>query len=200
MDAHPPDFDTVYRTFHTRVLRYLTRLIGIDEAEDVAQEVFAKVGRALPNFRNESPLSTWVYRIATNTAMDRIRSAAHRSGVRTVPIDTAAEGEFAGAQIASPACSVEQQAIRDEMSGCVRQLFRDLPEHYQVALALSEMDELRNREIADILGVSLDAVKIRLHRARARLRKTLESHCNFYRNGENTLLCDIKPAQPAGRS
>ncbi len=77
--GEPVDFDALYRTFHPRILRYLARLIGIDEAEDAAQEVFAKISRAVPETRNESQLSTWIYRIATNTALDRVRSAGYRA-------------------------------------------------------------------------------------------------------------------------
>jgi RNA polymerase sigma-70 factor (ECF subfamily) len=189
-----PDFDAVYAAFHPRIVRYLTRLIGADEAEDAAQEAFAKISRALPQFRNESQLATWVYRIATNTAMDRVRSPGYRARVRSVPIGESGESEPAGAEIASGACSAERQAIRDQMSGCVQQLLDELPEDYRVVLALSEVEELKDREIAEVLGVSLETVKIRLHRARSRFRSRLESRCSFYRDGENTLLCDIKRA------
>lgn len=60
MDEKQPDFETVYRSYYPRILRYLNRLIGADEAEDVTQEVFAKITQALPEFRNESQLSTWI--------------------------------------------------------------------------------------------------------------------------------------------
>jgi RNA polymerase sigma-70 factor (ECF subfamily) len=196
VDERQPDFDAVYATFYPHIFRYLTRLIGIDEAEDGTQEVFAKISRALSQFRNESQLSTWVYRIATNTAMDRVRSAGYRTAVQSVPIGGSCESESAGTEIASPACSVEYQTIRDEMSGCVQQLLHDLPQDYRIVLALSEMDGLKDREIAEVLGVSLETVKIRLHRARTKLRTILESQCSFYRSSENTLLCDIK-RQPA---
>ncbi len=82
------------------------------------------------------------------------------------------------------------------MSGCVQRFFHNLPAQYQVVLALSEIDDLKDREIADVLGVSLETVKIRLHRARAALRKKLEGRCSFYRSSENTLLCDIKRLPP----
>jgi RNA polymerase sigma-70 factor (ECF subfamily) len=196
MDEPRPDLETVYRTYHPRLLRYLNRLIGADEAEDVAQDVFAKIGQALPEFRNESQLSTWIYRIATNAAVDRVRSAAYRAGARGVPIGGAGEGDAPGHEIPAPACSAEHQVIRDEMSECVQDLVRKLPEDYQVVLALSETEELKDREIAEVLGVTVETAKIRLHRARAKLRQSLESRCAFYRNSENTLLCDIKRAPP----
>lgn len=68
------DFQNVYGQFHPRIQRYLRRLLGPNDGEDVTQEVFAKVSQALPQFRGDSSLSTWIYRIATNTAYDKLRS------------------------------------------------------------------------------------------------------------------------------
>ena len=72
-------FDAVYRDYYPRIKRYLARLISFDDAEDVAQEVFLKISKSLDSFRGESSISTWVYRIATNAAMDRVRSPAYRA-------------------------------------------------------------------------------------------------------------------------
>ena len=69
-DTHGVDFNTVYSAFYPRILRYLARLVGPDEAEDISQEVFIKISRSLGNYRGEG-ISSWVYRIATNAAMDR---------------------------------------------------------------------------------------------------------------------------------
>ena len=68
--------DGIYKDHRRRVLIYLTRLVGEAEAEDLTQEVFVKVGKGLKDFRGESHLLTWIYRIATNTALDRLRSPA----------------------------------------------------------------------------------------------------------------------------
>ena len=75
------DFEALYATFFPRIVRYLTRLVGPDGAEDLAQEVFIKISRSLGEFRGESSLSTWVYRIATNAALDQLRSSEHRFSV-----------------------------------------------------------------------------------------------------------------------
>jgi RNA polymerase sigma-70 factor (ECF subfamily) len=63
---------------------------------------------------------------------------------------------------------------------------------YRTVIILSEIRDLKNQEVADILGISLDAVKIRLHRARARLKKEFEAGCTFYRDEDNELACDRK--------
>ncbi len=184
------DFDAIYSAFYPRILRYLTRLVGPDEAEDVSQEVFSKISRSLGEFRGDALLSTWIYRIATNAARDRLRSAEYKSSLRSASEDGLCQDEVDSAP--DPAVSVERQAIRGEMSDCVQSLVNELPEGFRTVLVLSEMEGLRNAEIADVLGVTLETVKIRLHRARAKLRKRLESQCSFYRDRDNTLLCDLK--------
>ncbi|MFC1614834.1 sigma-70 family RNA polymerase sigma factor [Gemmatimonadota bacterium] len=90
--------------------------------------------------------------------------------------------------------SAEQPMIKMEMNQCIRDFIEKLPESYKSVVVLSELEGLKNREIADILGVSVDTVKIRLHRARAKLKKELESHCDFYRDKRNVLECDLKGA------
>lgn len=80
------DFKEVYEEFQPRILHHLSRLAGPNEAEDLAQEVFEKVSRALKGFKGESRLSTWLYRIATNTALDRLRTPSfNRSLERSAP-------------------------------------------------------------------------------------------------------------------
>ena len=181
------DFEALYATFFPRIVRYLTRLVGPDGAEDLSQEVFIKISRSLGEFRCESSLSTWVYRIATNAALDQLRSAEHRSSVSAV-----SPCGDEDAAVPDLGISTEQQVIRGEMSECVRSLVDELPESYRTVLVLSEVESLRDAEIADVLGVTLETVKIRLHRARARLRKSMEERCRLYRDRESTLLCDLK--------
>src|SRR5512143_409390 len=71
-------FQEIYERFQPGVLRFLSRLVGEDEAEDVVQEVFLRVDRGLEGFRGESSLGTWIYRIARNAALDRLRNRPAR--------------------------------------------------------------------------------------------------------------------------
>ena len=181
-DGHPPDFQTIYDEFQPKICRYLSRLVGATDAEDLTQEVFVKVSQALPTFRGESKLSTWIYRIATNTAFDRLRSPSLQRAARAAVEDP---------QLATEeSLGIDQELVRQEMNECIRRYIDTLPPRYRSAVILNEDEGLTNQQIADVLGISLDTVKIRLHRARSRLKNDLGSGCAFYRDERNELACE----------
>ncbi len=194
MDKGKLRFDDVYDEFHEKVGRYVERMVGKEEAEDVTQEVFVKVDKGLEGFKGESSLSTWIYKIATNAALDRIHSRSFQESTKKVSLDTPgddAETENEGICMET-SLTAEREAIRNEMNECIREFVDKLPENYRTVIILSELKDLKNQDIADVLGVSLDTVKIRLHRARARLKEEFEAGCEFYRNEDNELACDRK--------
>ncbi len=78
------------------------------------------------------------------------------------------------------------------MSSCVREVIDRLPDNYRTAIVLSDLEGFKDGEVAEVLGLTLSATKIRLHRARTRLRQELSNCCIFYRNEENELACDRK--------
>ena len=187
-------FQQVYDEYHAKIFRYLARIVGQSEAEDLTQEVFVKVGQALETFRGESQLSTWIYRIATNAALDRLRQPSVRhGGEKLLPVESIAEIK-ADQDIRTGELkpSTEQGLIRTEMNGCIREIIQALPEQYRSVIVLSELEDLKDNEIADILGITLQTAKVRLYRARARLRKELSAACVFYRDERNELACDRK--------
>ncbi len=192
-----PDFHTIYETFRPKIVRYLAHVVGWRDAEDLTQEVFVKVNQALKTFKGESQVSTWIYRIATNSALDKLRSPSfRRTGQKSLSGESTGEGETEivdkNAWTGEKKPSIETSLIRKEMNECIRDLVEKLPENYRTVVALSELEGFRDDEIAEILKVSIHTVKIRLHRARARLRKELEAHCNFYRDERNEFACDLK--------
>jgi RNA polymerase sigma-70 factor (ECF subfamily) len=165
------------------------------DAEDAAQEVFVKAHQALDTFRGESKLTTWIYRIATNTAMDRLRGSSAKilsvSNSLTDEDDLAVErGQVSDAN----AFRLDTLLIRKEMNDCIRGIVDALPENYRAVLILSDLEGLTNAEISAILALPLETVKIRLHRGRKSLKKQLESKCHFYRDDRNELACDRKTA------
>jgi len=188
------NFQKIHDDFRPRILRYLTRMVGEIEAEDLTQEVFIRIGRALKSFRGESKLSTWIYQIATNVAVDRLRRlSAFPGNAEKLPIEDITEIEE-DKQIwtVEEKTSTEQRIIRQEMNGCIREIIETLPETYRSIIVLSELEGFKDSEIADILGLSLQATKIRLHRARTRLKKELKTSCVFYRDERNEFACDRK--------
>jgi RNA polymerase sigma-70 factor (ECF subfamily) len=182
-------FSDIYSEFYPKITHYLTRLVGDSEAEDVAQIVFEKVSNNLSDFKGESKISTWIFRIATNAALDRLKSSSYKrtsSGpLAPVPLQTVENLDLVFNKPTSP-------EIRDEMSECVREFVDRLPTDYRAVLILNDLEGFTNNEIAEILQISLDAAKIRLHRARARLKKELQSGCNFYHDDRSELACDRK--------
>ena len=186
------DFSDIYSEFYPKVTHYLTRLVGDSDAEDVAQTVFEKVSNSLSDFKGESKVSTWIFRIATNAALDRLKSSSFKrtasGSLAPVPLQTVENLDLAFNNPASP----DQEIIRDEMSECVREFVDRLPTDYRTVLILNELEGFTNKEIAEILQISLDTAKIRLHRARARLKEELKSGCDFYHDDRSTLVCDRK--------
>ncbi|UCG56727.1 MAG: sigma-70 family RNA polymerase sigma factor [Phycisphaerales bacterium] len=199
MDKNGTDFDAVYDEFYTRISRYLKQLVGEREAEDLTQEVFIKVNKGLSDFKGQSKLSTWIYRVATNTALDRMRSSSFQRDRQRIRLENpgdASEGKGEDVCVDEKGLSAEREAIRKEMTECIRSFVGRLPENYRTVLALSELKDLKNHEIAEILGVSLDTVKIRLHRARVRLKEEFEGGCSFYHDEDGQLACDRKGRNP----
>ena len=184
------DFYDIYQEFQPKIHRYLCNLAGEDDALDLTQAVFLKVSRSLDSFRGESSLSTWIYRIATNTAHDHAASSLTRqkdceqSSDDDGSIDDLPDRGFQG---------TDSEYIRREMNACIRGVVDQLSENYRTVLLLGEFEEFTNAEIAAILDVSLDTVKIRLHRARTALRKAMECQCSFYHDERSELMCDRKP-------
>jgi RNA polymerase sigma-70 factor (ECF subfamily) len=186
-------FEEIYNAYHERISKYLSKIVGKNEAEDLVQEVFDKVNRSIGSFRGESNVSTWVYRIATNHALDKLKSPEYRNlSKNTISIDE--EGDHQNILLkdgTQPRLEIDY--IRQEMNECIREYIDRLPTDHKTVIILSELEDFSNREISDILQVSLDTVKIRLHRARARLRKDLEKGCIFYNSEQGTIACDRKP-------
>ncbi len=183
------DFDNVYLEFQPKIERYLSRLCGEADAQDLAQTVFLKVSQSLDDFRGESSLATWIYRIATNTAYDHMLSAQAKQRKKSLLID---DMDLADEISDASLSGTDEKHILKEMNACIRGIIDQLPENYRSVLLLSEFEGFTNREIADMLGLSLETVKIRLHRARTRLRKAMECQCDFYRDDRNELMCDKK--------
>lgn len=196
MSSGELEFEQIHAAFRPRIHRYLARMVGDYEAEDLTQDVFVKVSQALKAFRGECELSTWIYRIAANAALDRLRKPSFKRTVETCGAEPAAledeSGEDGKAGTDEKTPLVEQQVYRKEMNDCIQSFVNRLPEAYRTVLVLSEFEGLSNNEIAEILGVALDTVKIRLHRAREKLKEQLAAHCGYEWVEGNEFVPELK--------
>jgi RNA polymerase sigma-70 factor (ECF subfamily) len=186
------DFNKIHDEYYQNIVQYVTRIVGPNDAEDITQDVFDKISRGLGGFQGKSKLSTWIYRIATNTAIDRIRSSAQKHSIVQTSQEDIDSNEDLNAWNGHKATLTDNTVIRKEMSECVKEFIDNLPQDYKTVIILSELENLANQEIADILDISLDNVKVRLHRARAKLKEALGNGCDFYQNEHNILACDRK--------
>lgn len=184
------DFQSIYEQHGAAILRFLRRMVGEADAEDLAQVVFERANRSLKDFRGDSSVATWLYRIATNVAVDLLRSPVFKR--KAASLDEL--GEPDASALGERPSNSEHQAIRNEMNACIREVVDGLPANYRAVLILSDLEGFTPAEVAARLGLSLEAAKIRLHRARGRLRLALEQACQFYRDDLGQLNCDRKQA------
>lgn len=180
--AHAERVRALYTRYAAGLRGHLARLVGSAEAEDLLHDVFEKAQRALSNHRGESRLSTWLYRIATHTALDRLRRRAFREREEAaVAVPDDADG-----------CEMppESELVRARMRACIRGLVNALPPGQRAVLVLAELGGLDDRQTAEALGITLGAAKIRLHRGRAALKKLIGCECRTYRDEANGLTCE----------
>lgn len=187
---HPMRTDRLYQQYSKSIRTYLMRFVNETEANDLTQEVFVKVGNNLDRFRGEASIKTWIYRIASNTVKDFLKSRAYRTSLKQVPISET-ELEGCDASLASGS-SIDEKLDASAMNQCIREFIHRLPINYSTVLVLSDLEELSSKEVAEILNQSVGTVKMRLHRARARLKTELEEGCVITTGCDNKLLCERK--------
>ena len=159
-----------------RMLAVARRLLrSEDEARDALQEAFAQAFRGLPGFAGQSRLGTWLHRIVVNAALLRLRSRRRRPEEPIEPLlPVFAEDGHTVRRFVEWRGDPEQLAGREQVRSRVRATIDRLPETFRTVLVLRDLEELDTAEVADRLGVTTNAVKIRLHRARQALRELIE--------------------------
>jgi RNA polymerase sigma-70 factor, ECF subfamily len=171
-------FNELVITYERRVYGLVFRMLGRrDEAEDLAQEVFVQVFKAIDQFRGESKLSTWIYRIAVNLCKNRTKYLSRRHAGEQDDIDamaervpmTAARAATVG-DVSRPDELVEGMQLED----IVKRAIQKLEPEFREALILADVEDMPYEEIAQIMGVPVGTVKSRIHRARAQLKALVE--------------------------
>lgn len=166
------------------LLRYLERYVG-DRAvvEELAQETLLRMHSGLASFAGRSSLKTWVFAIANRVAADYLRQPQRRT--RIVELDDVDEP-------VDPERAIDEQLVVGQMNDCIRGVIDSLPESYRAALILHDLEALSAEQTAEICDCSVATAKIRIHRARLRLKDALARQCQFYRDQDSVFRCDRK--------
>jgi RNA polymerase sigma-70 factor (ECF subfamily) len=191
MGATPETLEALYARHAPGIRRYLARVVGGADAEDLAHDVFERAQRALPAAAGDRE-AAWLYRIARNLAVDRLRGRSVRE--RDDVVEALREPPEDGA----PRPDVD--LARAQMRSCILDLVDRLAPSHRAIVLLSELGGLSDRETADALGLTLGAAKIRLHRARRALRGLMECACRTFRDERNELGCEPTGAPTPRRS
>lgn len=143
-----------------------------EDAEDLVQETFVKVFRALDRYDVERPFSAWIFTIASRLAIDHLR----RRRVQTVSLSVSdpGSGEERTMDVEDTGLKPDEITSNREEESATSQLIDSLPEHYRIVVLLRHQQELSYEEIAEALNLSLGTVKARIHRARALLKDRIQ--------------------------
>jgi RNA polymerase sigma-70 factor (ECF subfamily) len=171
-------FNELVVTYQRRVFALVFRMLGRrDEAEDLAQEVFVQVFKAIDQFRGDSKLSTWIYRIAVNLCKNRTKYLSRRHANDQDDVDamadrlpfSAAKGVSVGG-ISRPDELVEGM----QLEVVVKRAIAQIEPEFREVLILRDVEDMSYEEIAEVTGLADGTVKSRIHRARAQLRVLVE--------------------------
>lgn len=161
-------FEELVRRYQRPIAAYVYRMVGDYEAAlDLTQEVFIKVYNSLRRYRSEFKFSTWIYKIAHNSAVDHLR----RRGGREQALAREFDGEQYDLPIESRRLSPEQESERAERREEIERVVRELPAAYRELVVLRHSNDLSYDEIAEVTGLPLGTVKNRLFRAREVMRR-----------------------------
>ncbi len=173
-------FNALMEKHFASVMNLAARYLGArEEADDLAQEVFLKIYRARDRYRPDAKFTTWLYRITSNLCLNWIRSRKTR---RTIHLGTLSGSAGEGDRMdMDPAARIEDENQmepvdrlgQDEVHEAVRQFLSELPDRQRLAVVLNKYEDLGYQEIADVLGLTVTAVKSLLFRARETLKEKL---------------------------
>lgn len=178
LEGDLPAFEKLVTRYQNKLIGYSARMLNDqDEAEDVAQEVFIKAYRSLDSFRGDAQFSTWIYRIATNLCIDRIRARKRRPQQAyslDEPMDK--DEDKGGREIADLSAEPTREVERDELRRRVREVMNEMPEKMRTILIMCDMQGMAYEEIAKVLDCPIGTVKSRLFHARADLGRRLRPY------------------------
>lgn len=177
--AERREFDKLVAAYQNKVYNLIYRLINDEqEALDLTQDTFINAYRALHRFRGEASVYTWLYRIAVNRTKNRLKQRSRQQTVEGASLDAPMEAgeERFQREIEDWSLAPERCLENQELGARVDELVAALPPDFREVVVLRDYQHLTYREIADIVGISVKAVKSRLFRARSVLRGKLKRY------------------------
>ncbi len=176
--GEPDAFEALVRTQMPRMLAVARRMLPTDEdARDAVQDAFLNAFRSIGRFEGQARLSTWLHRIVVNAALMKLRTRRRKPEESLEPLlpAFAADGHHLE-KFSQWREDADEAAGREETRETVREAILALPESYREVVMLRDIQEFSTEETAQALGITQNAVKIRLHRARLALRTLLDAH------------------------
>ena len=168
-------FNYLVGKYHRPMINFLYRMVHNQAvAEELAQEVFLRVYRSRESYRAEAKFTTWLYRIATNLAVNHARDTKHERAAQNVYLDVPDEETGTTPEVADDDPNVEQRMLRDERMAGIRKHVMALPERQKMAVLMHKYQGLDYRQIGDVLKLSESATKSLLFRAYQTLRDRLK--------------------------
>ena len=169
-------FNYLVEKYHRPMIHFLFRMVRSQAvAEELAQEVFLRVYRSRESYRAEAKFTTWLYRIATNLAVNHARDTRHERTAQTIYLDAADEETGTTPDVADDEPSAEQRMMRDERMAAIRAQVMALPERQRMAVLMHKYQGMDYRQIGEVLKLSESATKSLLFRAYQTLRDKLKS-------------------------
>jgi RNA polymerase sigma-70 factor, ECF subfamily len=168
-------FNYLVGKYHRSMISFLYRMVRSQAvAEELAQEVFLRVYRSRESYRAEAKFTTWLYRIATNLAVNHARDTRHERSAQTVYLDSPDEETGTTPDVADDEINVEQRLVRDERMAAIKAHVMALPERQRMAVLMHKYQGMDYRQIGDVLKLSESATKSLLFRAYQTLRDKLK--------------------------
>jgi len=194
-------FSEIFGRYKEPIHRYVLTLVRESgAAEDLTQETFLRAYRKLPTLEDPSKVSSWLYRIATHLSYDRFRRSSQRNEAISLDNTSPAQGDPVPIELADDSPRLDKVVEQREMSSCVQDYLEKLPDDYRAVILLHDLEGLTNPEIAAMLGCSLATAKIRLHRARKKLKEALDNACKFTHDERGVFVCERKSSSGGAES
>jgi RNA polymerase sigma-70 factor (ECF subfamily) len=172
----PGAFEEFVSRFGGRIYAFGMKFCGDrEDAEDVLQDTLLQAYRSLRELNHPEAMTSWLYRVAANACLMNRRKGRFEPE-REISLEELMPrlGSGTAAEIPDPGQLPEDAVVRAEIKARVRKAIGDLPPAYRIVLVMRDMEQLRTQEVAEALGLEISAVKMRLHRARLMVRKSLE--------------------------